>query len=417
MILTAIGDRRWAMGAVLCALGVLGGGAVAHAQMPDAKRMSGIPRPVTDLPDGAVSVRLIRGDMSHNITNHPVEMHLGANVQTVNTDGEGRAQFNNLNPGTPVKFVAVVDGERLESEEFPAQSPGGVRLLLVATDTTAGQPAAGASSAPAVVGTVLIGGESRIVIEPGEDTLKVYYILDIVNGAGGAVNPEKPFVFSLPSAAENTTVIRGSSPLASNKGHEVTVAGPFPPGTTSIQVAAEYPVAGGTIEISQAFPAQVQLPVVVAKKEGAMKLASRQLDRVQESVNEGTGVIVGVGPSLAADQPFVLTVSGIPHHSSVPRNITLTLAGIIVLAGAWAAVRTGDVRADRASERKQLVARREKIFQDLVRLEHDHRRGKSVGLPYSARREELVQSLEHIYGSLDDGGVGSAPVGHAGVAA
>ena len=85
----------------------------------------------------------------------------------------------------------------------------------------------------------------------------------------------------------------------------MTVAGPFPPGTTSIQVAAEYPVAGGTIEIAQSFPAQLQEPVVVAKKVGAMKLASPQLDRVQESVTEGTAVIIGAGRPLAAGQPLV----------------------------------------------------------------------------------------------------------------
>ena len=42
--------------------------------------MSGIPRPVTDLPAGHVSVRLIRGQLSNNIQGHPVEMHAGGKV-------------------------------------------------------------------------------------------------------------------------------------------------------------------------------------------------------------------------------------------------------------------------------------------------------------------------------------------------
>ena len=54
--------------------------------MPDAKQMSGIPRPVTDLPEGHVSVRLIRGQLSNNIPGHPVEMHAGSKVITVKTD-------------------------------------------------------------------------------------------------------------------------------------------------------------------------------------------------------------------------------------------------------------------------------------------------------------------------------------------
>src|SRR4029450_7359935 len=48
--------------------------ASAQLQMPDPKQMSGIPRPVTDLPAGHVSVRLIRGQLSNNIQGHPVEI-------------------------------------------------------------------------------------------------------------------------------------------------------------------------------------------------------------------------------------------------------------------------------------------------------------------------------------------------------
>src|SRR5216110_222123 len=103
--------------ALLCVLCLFGGStlAVAQFQMPDAKQMSGIPRPVTDLPNGSVSVRLIRGDLSNNLTNHPVELHQGSKVTTVKTDENGRAQFDGLTAGAGVKAVAVVGGERLES--------------------------------------------------------------------------------------------------------------------------------------------------------------------------------------------------------------------------------------------------------------------------------------------------------------
>src|ERR1700730_8312392 len=139
---TKVKLARWQKyGVFLCVLGVLGverAQLSAQFQMPDPKQMSGIPRPVTELPNGAISVRLIRGQLSNNITNHPVELHVGAKVMTVNTDADGRAQFTGLTPGSSVKAVSVVDGERLESQEFPAPTQGGVRLMLVATDTTKG---------------------------------------------------------------------------------------------------------------------------------------------------------------------------------------------------------------------------------------------------------------------------------------
>ena len=61
----------------LCALVIAAGvgsakPAAAQFQMPDPKQMSGIPRPVTDLPDHAISVRLIRGALSNNITGHQI---------------------------------------------------------------------------------------------------------------------------------------------------------------------------------------------------------------------------------------------------------------------------------------------------------------------------------------------------------
>src|SRR5438309_5669600 len=118
---------------ILCVLGVLGvlsAKVAAQFEMPDMKQMSGIPRPVTDLPDRTISVRLIRGDLSHNITSFPVELHVGAKVRTAKTDDAGRAQFGDVPAGATVKAVAVVDGERLESQEFAAPERGGIRLML-----------------------------------------------------------------------------------------------------------------------------------------------------------------------------------------------------------------------------------------------------------------------------------------------
>ena len=82
--------------------------------MPDPKQMSGIPRPVTDLPNGTVSVRLIRGELANNIQNFSVELHVGFQVRIAKTDEAGRAEFSSLPSGAKLKAVAVVDGERLE---------------------------------------------------------------------------------------------------------------------------------------------------------------------------------------------------------------------------------------------------------------------------------------------------------------
>ena len=95
--------------------------------------------------------------------------HIGDKVQTVKTDA-GRAQFDHLNPGATLKAVAVVDGERLESQEFPMPGQGGIRLMLVATDKEKEAKAAAAAKEPAVTGQVILGNGTRVIIEPKRRT-------------------------------------------------------------------------------------------------------------------------------------------------------------------------------------------------------------------------------------------------------
>src|SRR3954468_13923299 len=144
--------------------------------MPDPKQMSGIPRPVDDLPNGAISVRLIRGSLSNNLVGRPVDLHVGPTVITVKTDENGRAEFKDFGTGTAlatVKATADVDGEHLESQEFPAPTRGGIRLMLVATDPNKKDAPAGNAPAAApntaITGALSIGSQSRIVMQPREE--------------------------------------------------------------------------------------------------------------------------------------------------------------------------------------------------------------------------------------------------------
>ena len=363
--------------------------------------MSGIPRPVTDLPDGSISVRLIRGRLSNNIAGHPVDLIVGGAKRTVKTDEAGRAQFDKLPPGALVKASADVDGEHLESQEFPAPGRGGIRLMLVATDKNAAP--ATSPEAPAVSGDVVITNQSRIVMEPRDEFVNVFYLLDINNPARVPVNPRTPFAFNLPDAAEGAGVMEGSTPQAKVTNKQVTVAGPFAPGHTFLQVGASVPVdGGGAIEITQAFPANIESLAVIAQKVGDAKLTSAQLSNQREMPADGQTFIAATGGALNAGQPVVLTLSGLPHHSSTPRFIALALAGAIILVGFVVAGNVRQNEADRAAERKKLTGRREKLLGELARLELDHRSGKANDTRYASRREELIASLENVYGALDD---------------
>jgi hypothetical protein len=389
----------------LAILGVLGvSRSDAQFQMPDPKQMSGIPRPVTDLPDGSISVRVIRGSLSNNISGQQVDLIVGGAKRSARTDDGGRAQFDKLPAGAQVKASADVDGEHLESQEFPAPGQGGIRLMLVATDTNAAP--ATSPEAPAISGAVVITDQSRIVMEPRDEVVNVFYLLDINNSARAPVNPPSAFAFDLPDDAQGAGVMEGSTPKAKVAGKHVIVEGPFPPGHTFVQVGASIPVdSGGSINISQTFPATVESVAVIAQKVGDAKLTSAQLTNQRDMPADGQTFIAATGGMLAAGRPLVLTLSGLPHHSGVPRLIALTLAGGIIAAGFLFAGSTTQIAATRAAERKRLVSRREKLLNDLARLEHDHRSGKADDARYAERRAELMSALEQVYGALDDSDV------------
>ncbi len=367
----------------------------AQFQMPDPKQMSGIPRPVDDLPDATISVRLIRGQLTNNITGHDVHLLAGGKTITSKTDDAGRAEFKGVAPGTTVKATADVDGEHLESQEFPFPGKGGIRLMLVATDKAA-------AAQPAIPGDVTIGGPSRIVMEPGDETVAVYYLLAITNSKSVPVNPPRLFTFDMPSGALGTSLLQGSSELASVSGAHVTVQGPFPPGETMVQVGCELAATSGSIEIAQRFPASLDQLAVVVKKVGDAKLVSPNISMQQDMAADGEVFIAARGGNVPPGQPIALTLTDLPRHSPVPRWIALALAIGILGGGAWLATRAGDDDAHgQAAEQKRLTARRDKLFADLVKLEREHRLGRIDGPRYAARRDELVSALEGVYGALD----------------
>ena len=394
---------------LLCALVcvLVGEGLVseAAAQM-DFRQASGIPRPVDDLPPGTISIRVIRGDLSNPVVNHPVELRVGDDLRTQNTDAEGRAEFLVVTTGT-VRAATTVDGERLESQAFPAPGAGAIRMMLVATDKEAAARAAeelkNAPTAP-----VVFGRESQFVIEPGDETLTVYYILQVLNSSASAVNPAVPVRFDVPSGAQGTTIIEGPEGRAVVNGREVRAQGPFAPGITELQVAYALKTGSGSVTIEQQFPIELQHLAVIVRKLGDAKLTSPNIARQQEMPADGQMYIAAAGSGpVGAGQPISLSITGLPHHSRAPRWIALGLAAAIVLIGIVASRRPTDPD-EQGSERKRLIARREKLFQELLRLEQDHRRGRIDAARYGERRTALLEALENVYGALGGGDPGVA---------
>ena len=376
-------------------------GAALRAQ-PDPREMSGIPRPDANLQDGLITVRVIRGSFANNVPDHPVELLAGDSTSTADTDTDGRASFMSLSPGSEVRVATTLDGERLISQPFATPGRGGVAVLLVGVADDGGNLTPATVARP---GRVTLGQDSRILIELDEETIEVYYLLDVLNDTAGPIEPQTPFELTLPSGAQAGTVLQGSTPRAIVEGPRVWVSGAFAPGITRVYVGYVLPYSSGSLVLSQTFPADFDQLLVFVEQWGEMDVASTQLDRRGEMAADATGelpLLWGAGTRVPAGQPVVLELVGLPHHSQWPQIIALSLSGFIVAVGAWVASGSGDddIEGQRV---RALQTLREKLFHDLVKTEQQYRHGTIGPTRYGTRRTELIAQLERVLRDLDEG--------------
>jgi hypothetical protein len=407
------GMSRLALTLVFVSLAAGAAAQQAGPQMPDPRQMSGVPLPTGELPVGTITVRLIRGSLSNPLRGQRVEI-IGDLQASSTTNESGRAEFPNLRPGATIKATAVIDGEKLESQQIQVPSAGGIRVMLVATDPEAEKRAEQdrqLARGPSQRGTVVLGDQSRFVFEFGDDGLNVFNIVQILNTARVPVEPVTPLSFELPPGAEQAALLEGSSPLAAVAGGQVDVRGPFPPGMTLVQFAYTMPH-GDELTIRQVVPAQLAQLTVVAQKVGEMQLVSSQLAQQREMNSEGRTYILGRGPAIAAGGAVEFRFTGLPHAATWPRNVALALAVLILGGGAWISVR-GRYSPGQPPDRRRLHERRDSLFDELTALEEGHRAGRVDPTTYTSRRQQLIASLERIYAALDEDALRLAPEGLA----
>ncbi len=381
------------------------------AQMPDVRQMAGIPMPMTDVPPGTVTVRVVRGDLTNNITGQTVDLHVGSQVQSIKTDAEGHATFAGLTPGAQVFATATVDGERLESQTFDVPAGSGTRLILVAgvgagSGAGAGpRPAAPGGMPPvaAAPGSVSFGGQTRIQMEMDDVALQVFYILDLVNPSMTPVQPATEIAFDLPEAATQASMLEGSSPQAQVRGTHVTITGPFQPGTTLVQLAYTLPAAGPECTIRQQFPIQLDQVQVIVAKAGNLHMTSPQFGNQSDVNNAGHNFIMGTGPALPAGTELTLSLTGVPSRSHSWRYVGIGLVVLILLVGTWG-VFGGPKDTAAAARRAELETRRERLLDDMVATEERRQAGTIDEAGYAKKHADLMAQLERVYGELDQGG-------------
>ena len=318
----------------------------AAQQMPNPKEISGVPLPAADVPAGSVSVRVVRGAFTNNVTSHPVELTIDGKKTTKTTDDQGRVLVSGLKPGTTLRAATVVDGERIESQEITIGASG-FRVVLVGADPEAEKRAAedkALAEGPAVKGTVVFGPESRVIAELADDRLNIFYVLDVLNTARTPIDTGGPLVIDLPHDARSASLMQGSSFQATLTAGRITVTGPFSPGTTSVQVGYELPYDGPVAHVEQVWPAPLEQVTVLVAQTGGLDLQSPQITNKQAGSDQGQNLLLGSGPPLPAGRPLAIDISGLPYHATWPRNVALLLSACVLSAGLWAGFGPGSRR-------------------------------------------------------------------------
>ena len=387
-----LGFGIWGLGFGICS---------AQIAMPDPALIHGRAIPAAELPVGTVTVRVVREAIGNNVAGQDVRLTVAGSPRGAKTDDQGRAEFTNLPSGAEVRAEATVNGEPLVSDTFMVPASGGLRVILVAglKDAAARKEkeAAAAAAAPAVRGVVVIGPNSRVVMEFRDDALQVFYVLDIVNNARTRVDIGGPLIIDLPEAAAGATILQGSSPAATVSGDRLTVTGPFAPGVTSVQVGFQLRHDSPNLTIQQTWPVPVQQLTVAMEKVGLASMSSPQFSTVGEvNAETGTPFLLGSGPAVAAGGTVTIQLSNLPAHSPTPRYVALALAAAIMALGGWMAFGAGTTTKD---PRPRLVARRKALLAELATLETRRRAGSAVD---EARWQRLVAELEQVYGELDE---------------
>jgi hypothetical protein len=246
----------------------------------------------------------------------------------------------------------------------------------------------------------VFAGDSRIQIEFDDDTLEVFYLLDLVNPSSAPATPKAELTFELPEGAQQAAMLEGSSTQGTIRGRTVSITGPITPGTTPIRLAFSLAPAGPDRVITQKLPAAWAQIQVIMTRAGAARISSPQFVSANEMAGNGQSFILGTGGRLAASQEVVLTLSGLPSRSHWGRYLSLGVAALILLAGVWGAMSARSSSGD-ASRRASLVERRDRLMADLVRVEEQRRAGMLDQRRYAARHADLVGQLERVYGELD----------------
>jgi hypothetical protein len=250
----------------------------------------------------------------------------GAPIQTVETDSQGRFDFQQVPIDTQAvyKLGTRIAGGLVASEPFTF--PDGkqeVRLDL---------------AVPALVSNTagLHFTQALVALEPAVGTVWVTEVLHVGNPTGNVIDvTNQPLELSVPDDAQDLTPIRIDLDGANHTliGPKLLVYGRIEPGDSTIAFRYRVGAALGSLRMEKHWPHPVDELLVVAPQ-GTLKIVSEQLSPQAEQKFEGVPYDAWGAPSIAAQGNVVLKAQGIPLRQElllIPLGFfCVVMAGIVL---------------------------------------------------------------------------------------
>jgi hypothetical protein len=363
--------------------------------------------PASDLPKGTLEIE-VRNAAGQPMTNQSVrlgQIHLtatgadrGVKEQRADTDARGMVRFTDLLTGQENGYVAVTEhqGLRLSVEPFRMPDAGGMRGQILALRRT---------SDPSVL---RLDPRSKLIIDLREEALAVMIGLFFRNVSQEIFDPgPQGLIIPMPDGAVNAQEIEGGEPLEILPGKGVRIRSIIPPDSAASFVStARYgyilPTDGArTLELKQVLPIALPDPFILVPEKTGLGLEGPGLKPGDDDV-DGTGDKVKVFTTnpIAAGGTLALTVTNVPARPRTGRVVASVLC-MLLIAGALAGVlfRRGPKAAAAGAGRDELIARREKLFGDLVELDRERKAGADSARS-ADRRKQLITELETVYRNL-----------------
>ena len=305
--------------------------------------------------------------------------------------------------GVAAAVAMSVGSLRVGTDGFSIPDAGGVRVELRVPDRT---------NDPSVV---TVGEGGRIILQLRDDVLGFVESLPLQNhsekifdpGVGGIEVP-------LPSESTNAEGAEGEHKIEIRKGIGVAIHGVIPPRrATSVDPAQKspdevtfgfvLPLRGSTLDFEQRFPNGMGEFTFVSEQIAGLGIESPQITRRIDRDANGKKFWLWRGEPISPGGVLRFRVTGLPAVSNTGKVISAALAlGLLLAAIVFSRKPSSTSAASRAGERERLIARREKLFSELLAHESNDSASKTAATKDASvsARKELVRKLENVYREL-----------------